>query len=77
MKRHMLKYHMNNENAINFKDGEKFSCSYMCHVEGCGKVYCQGAILSKHLKTTHNIQWPSGHSRFRYRLESDGFYRLQ
>jgi len=77
MKRHMLKFHMNNENALDFKDGQQFSSSYMCHVEGCGKVYCQGTTLSKHLKTTHNFQWPSGHSRFRYKLESDGFYRLQ
>lgn len=47
----------------------------MCHV--CNKVYCQGSTLSKHLKTRHNFEWPSGHSRFRYKLESDGYYRLQ
>lgn len=56
-------------------DGQQFSSSYMCHV--CNKIYCQGSTLSKHLKTRHNFQWPSGHSRFRYKLESDGYYRLQ
>lgn len=48
---------------------------YMCHV--CKKTYSQGSTLSKHLKSVHNFQWPSGHSRFRYKLETDGFYRLQ
>jgi hypothetical protein len=47
----------------------------MCHV--CNKVYSLGSTLSKHLKTTHNFEWPSGHSRFRYKLEEDGYYRLQ
>ena len=47
----------------------------MCHV--CSKVYCQGATLSRHLKQTHQFEWPSGHSRFRYKLDLDGFYRLQ
>ena len=56
-------------------EGQQFSSSYMCHV--CSKVYCQGATLSRHLKTTHNFEWPSGHSRFRYKLDLDGFYRLQ
>ncbi len=56
-------------------DGQQFSSSYMCHV--CEKVYCQGSTLSKHLKKVHNIELTSGHSRFRYKLETDGFYRLQ
>lgn len=60
---------------MNLNDGQQFSSSYMCHV--CNKVYCQGSTLSKHLKKAHNFEWPSGHSRFRYKLESDGFYRLQ
>ena len=47
----------------------------MCHV--CNKIYCQGSTLSRHLKSKHNFQWPSGHSRFRYKLDSDGYYRLQ
>lgn len=75
MKRHMLKFHMNNETSMNLRDGQHFSSSYMCHV--CNKVYCQGSTLSRHLKKTHNFEWPSGHSRFRYKLEADGYYRLQ
>lgn len=75
MKRHMLKFHMNNETSMNLNDGQHFSSSYMCHV--CNKVYCQGSTLSRHLKKAHNFEWPSGHSRFRYKLEADGYYRLQ
>ena len=60
---------------MNLNDGQQFSSSYMCHV--CNKVYCQGSTLSNHLKKTHNFELPSGHSRFRYKLDSDGFYRLQ
>ena len=47
----------------------------MCHV--CSKVYSKGATLSRHLKIKHDIKWPSGHSRFQYKLEADGYYRLQ
>lgn len=54
---------------------QNFGTMYMCHV--CKKTYSQGSTLSKHLKSVHNFQWPSGHSRFRYKLETDGFYRLQ
>lgn len=36
-----------------------------------------GATLTRHLKVQHNIQWQSGYSRFRYKLDSDGYYRLQ
>jgi hypothetical protein len=76
IKRHMLKFHLSNgENAFNTSDGQHFSCSYMCHV--CNKVYCQGSTLSQHLKKRHNFEWPSGHSRFKYKLENDGYYRLQ
>lgn len=75
IKRHILKFHMSSENSMNLNDGQQFSSSYMCHV--CNKVYCQGSTLSKHLKKAHNFEWPSGHSRFRYKLESDGYYRLQ
>ncbi|RNA22493.1 histone H4 transcription factor [Brachionus plicatilis] len=70
IRKHMLKHHLNNI------DLEKnFGTMYMCHV--CKKTYSQGSTLSKHLKSVHNFQWPSGHSRFQYKLETDGFYRLQ
>ena len=34
-------------------------------------------MLSKHLVKQHGFQLPSGHSRFTYRQDLDGFYRLQ
>lgn len=53
----------------------QYSSSYMCHV--CNKIYSMGATLTRHLKDQHNIQWQSGYSRFRYKLEPDGYFRLQ
>lgn len=67
MKKHMMKYHLNQS---------KMAYLYKCHI--CEeKIYTNGSTLSTHLKQIHNVQWPSGHSRFRYKLDSDGFYRLQ
>jgi hypothetical protein len=43
----------------------------------CEKIYTNGATLSIHLKNVHKYKWPSGHSRFRYKLDNDGYYRLQ
>ncbi len=68
--RHCLKFHLSGEGA-----DEQFSSSYMCHV--CNKVYCQSSTLSRHLKKIHQFKWPSGHNKFRYKLESDGYFRLQ
>ena len=36
---------------------------YECHV--CNACFTRGARLSKHLKSKHKFNWPSGHSRFR------------
>ncbi|CAF0708023.1 unnamed protein product [Brachionus calyciflorus] len=71
VKKHMLKPHGNDDDNTD----HGYGLMYMCHI--CQKTYSQGSTLSKHLKTTHSIQWPSGHSRFRYKLETDGYYRLQ
>lgn len=60
---------------IEHESGLQYSSSYMCHV--CNKIYSTGATLTRHLKFQHNIQWQSGYSRFRYKLDSDGYYRLQ
>jgi hypothetical protein len=66
MKKHMMKYHLNQA---------KLTYLYKCHE--CEKTYSCGSTLSTHLKNVHNYKWPSGHSRFRYKLDNDGYYRLQ
>eukprot|EP00795_Rhopilema_esculentum_P015510 gene15510-6773_t len=48
---------------------------FMCHI--CEKTLSRGFLLTKHLKKAHHFSWPSGHSRFRYKLDEDGYYRLQ
>lgn len=37
----------------------------------------RGYLLSKHLKRCHAFKLAPGHSRFIYKQEFDGFYRLQ
>lgn len=74
IKKHMLKSHMNVESSSSLSDGQSGG-TYMCHV--CNKTYSQAATLSRHLKSVHKVSFNSGHSRFRYKLESDGYYRLQ
>lgn len=46
-----------------------------CHC--CKKQYGASSSLSYHLKNKHNFQYPSGHSRFTYKICEDGIYRLQ
>lgn len=48
---------------------------YCCHL--CNKHYQYGWSLSKHLIKKHGFQLPSGHRRFTYRQNIDGFYRVQ
>ncbi|XP_021963367.1 histone H4 transcription factor [Folsomia candida] len=62
LKTHWLKQH---------GDGKS---KYACHV--CEKMFLKGYYLTKHLTSIHKLQWPAGHSRFRYKLCDDGFYRL-
>lgn len=47
---------------------------YVCHL--CDKRYNRGFDLTKHLLKIHKLQLPSGHTRFRYKIHSDGCYRL-
>ncbi|XP_018319496.1 histone H4 transcription factor-like isoform X2 [Agrilus planipennis] len=49
--------------------------TYECHV--CKKTFHRGNHLTRHLIKTHGFHWPSGHSRFRYKVDPDGIYRLQ
>lgn len=50
---------------------------YICHIYGCSKKFLRGYLLTKHLKTDHNFILAPGHSRFIYKQDEDGFYRLQ
>lgn len=50
---------------------------YLCHIYGCNKKFLRGYLLTKHLKADHDFTSPPGHSRFIYKQEEDGFYRLQ
>lgn len=48
---------------------------YKCHV--CYTLFTRGSNLTAHLKKKHKFRWPSGHSRFRYKMQEDGYWQLQ
>lgn len=48
---------------------------YICHC--CDKPFKNGKTLSSHLIKKHDFQLPSGHRRFTYRIDENGFYRLE
>lgn len=48
---------------------------YKCHV--CFTLFTRGSNLTTHLKKKHKFRWPSGHSRFRYKMQDDGYWQLQ
>lgn len=60
---------------INDVHGQNYLKTYECHV--CRKQYNRGDFLTKHLMSVHDFKWPSGHSRFRYKEDSDGKFRVQ
>ncbi|KAK9869734.1 hypothetical protein WA026_003470 [Henosepilachna vigintioctopunctata] len=64
-----LDKHIQREHGQNY--GQKFEC----HI--CQNQYNRGGVLTKHLIKAHGVQWPSGHSRFRYKEDPDGICRLQ
>ncbi|XP_049534224.1 histone H4 transcription factor-like [Anopheles darlingi] len=47
---------------------------YECHI--CSKSYKIGWSLSKHLATVHEVERLYGHTRFRYKIDTDGVFRL-
>ncbi|XP_064412809.1 histone H4 transcription factor-like [Latimeria chalumnae] len=47
---------------------------YKCHI--CERVFSWGYSLTNHLRKKHELKWPSGHSRFRYKEDGDGYWRL-
>ena len=48
---------------------------YICHL--CSKRFNEGYKLGRHLARTHDFKWPSGHSRFRFKEDEQGYYRIQ
>lgn len=48
---------------------------FACHC--CEQTFTAGYALSQHLIGVHGFQLPSGHSRFIYKEEDDGYKRLQ
>ncbi|XP_011203752.2 histone H4 transcription factor isoform X1 [Bactrocera dorsalis] len=48
---------------------------YMCHC--CDKLFKHSKYLSKHLIKKHDFKLPSGHKRFTYRIDENGFYLLE
>ncbi|XP_050302277.1 histone H4 transcription factor-like [Anthonomus grandis grandis] len=64
LKNHMLKVH-------GLMDASKYECQV------CKVLFKRGDYLTYHLINRHNFHWPSGHSRFRYRKDTDGIFRLQ
>lgn len=64
LERHFTKYH-----------GDGNLKNYACHI--CEDRFARGNLLTKHLMMKHEYNWPSGHSRFRYKEDSEGVFRLQ
>ncbi|KAH8244878.1 hypothetical protein KR032_001774 [Drosophila birchii] len=63
MRRHFLEVHGNNP------------ILYACHC--CERFFKSGKSLSAHLIKKHGFRLPSGHKRFTYRVDENGFYRLK
>ncbi|KAL2085108.1 hypothetical protein ACEWY4_018428 [Coilia grayii] len=47
---------------------------YKCHL--CDKTFSWCYTLTLHLRNKHQLKWPSGHTRFRYKKAEDGYMRL-
>lgn len=48
---------------------------YECHV--CDRTFTRGNNLSRHLTKTHKLDIPNGKTRFVYKRDSDGVFRVQ
>ncbi|XP_056139827.1 histone H4 transcription factor [Lampris incognitus] len=47
---------------------------YKCHI--CDRTFSWCYTLTLHLRKKHQLKWPSGHSRFRYKEDEDGYLKL-
>ncbi|KAG7279054.1 hypothetical protein CRUP_031690, partial [Coryphaenoides rupestris] len=72
---HDLRKHMETHN-----EGAAYQCTggmtsrYKCHI--CEKTFSWCYTLTLHLRKQHQLKWPSGHSRFRYKENEDGYLTL-
>lgn len=64
LRRHCDRCHLGREQPL-----------YCCHI--CDSRFQRGSLLTRHLLAKHSICRPSGHCRFRYKCDEDGFFWLQ
>uniref|UniRef100_A0A8C9T7U9 Zgc:112083 n=1 Tax=Scleropages formosus TaxID=113540 RepID=A0A8C9T7U9_SCLFO len=65
--------HTMNQHYKRVHEGDMVS-KYKCHL--CEKSFSWCYTLTLHLRKKHDLKWPSGHSRFRYKEDEDGYLRL-
>ncbi|XP_036392536.1 histone H4 transcription factor [Megalops cyprinoides] len=65
--------HTMNQHYKRVHEGDMVS-KYKCHL--CDKTFSWCYTLTLHLRKKHYLKWPSGHSRFRYKEDEDGYLRL-
>ncbi|XP_076832314.1 histone H4 transcription factor isoform X1 [Brachyhypopomus gauderio] len=65
--------HSMNQHYKRVHEGNMVS-RYKCHL--CDKNFSWCYTLTLHLRKKHQLKWPSGHSRFRYKEDQDGYLRL-
>ncbi|KAJ8257032.1 hypothetical protein COCON_G00191840 [Conger conger] len=65
--------HTMNQHYKRVHKGDMVS-KYKCHL--CDKTFSWCYTLTLHLRKKHQLKWPSGHSRFRYKEDEDGYLRL-
>ncbi|KAJ8368336.1 hypothetical protein SKAU_G00083640 [Synaphobranchus kaupii] len=65
--------HSMNQHYKRVHEGDMVS-KYKCHL--CDKTFSWCYTLTLHLRKKHHLKWPSGHSRFRYKEDEDGYLRL-
>jgi hypothetical protein len=64
LRRHRNRCHLGNDEPL-----------YCCNM--CDSRFLRGSLLTRHLRSKHNISWPSGHCRFKYKRDKNGFFWLE
>ncbi|XP_071396713.1 histone H4 transcription factor [Centroberyx affinis] len=65
--------HTMNQHYKRVHEGGMIS-KYKCHI--CDRTFSWCYTLTLHLRKKHQLKWPSGHSRFRYKEDEDGYLKL-